>query len=320
MPTPTAITASRASFGSLDVRLVADPEYGDLLPAHFRVWPRADEAVAPDVELVIVDDATAHPPVDGLDDQFALRTSAGVEHITTTITELVVDRRAVPARVQLTVSSTGQDPELVEHYVVMNLRALLRRLGRIQLHGAAATIDGRTVVLLGDKGAGKSTLSLAIGRAGGTVLADDQLILHVDAGVHVSGVDGGLRVTAETERHFFRSPLDYEAQDFAGTLKKEVPLREFVRAAPGIDAVPTICCFPRVADRFGLVPISRTIAVARLLDALAPLHRFAGPEDQMAFLRAITTFVHAVDVFDLTLGPNLDELDRVVATLAHGTG
>ena len=33
-------------------------------------------------------------------------------------------------------------------------------------------------MFLGDKGAGKSTISLALGRAGATVLADDQIVIR----------------------------------------------------------------------------------------------------------------------------------------------
>jgi hypothetical protein len=320
----TTPAAQRACFGSLDVRLVANPEYVDLLPIQFRVWPQPDHPKAPDLELTIVDADEPRASVAGLDDEFALAETAGVDHLTSTISDLVVDRRRVPVRAHLTIWPAAQSPEFVVHYLVVNLRALLRRVGRIQLHGAAATIAGRTVVLLGDKGAGKSTLSLAIGRAGGTVLADDQLILEVketvdgEDSVRISGVDGGLRLTAQTEHHFFSAPLELEPQDFAGTLKKEVPLRELVRADPGTDAVPSACYFPRVGDRFALVPIGRAVAVQRILDALAPLHRFASAGDQMAFVRAITTFVRTVAVFDLTLGPDLEELDLVVAALADG--
>jgi len=310
------VSPARAHFGSLDVRVVTEPAYVGLLPVHFRVAAGPDEAAPPDVELAIVDVETAQPRVEGLDDELRVDRSGDEERITTSITELVIDRDAKPVRARLAVAASGQDPGFVAHYVAMNVRLLLRRLGRLQLHGAAATIHGRTVVLLGDKGAGKSTLSVAIGRAGGTVLGDDQLMLHVGDAVTISGVDGGLRLTAQTERHFFAVPLAYEAQDFAGTLKKEVPLGDFVEAAPGTEAVPTACYFPRVGDRFEVIPIGRPVAVARLLEALVPLHRFTGPTDQLAFVRAITTFFGAVDVFDLTLSPDLHELDRVVATLA----
>jgi hypothetical protein len=312
------VAASRAHFGSLDVRVDATPAHLDLLPVHFRVWPEPDDASTPDVELTIVDTVDARPRVEGLDDELVVDERDGEHRITTSITELLVELHRKPVRALLTIAPSGQNAEFVSHYVVMNLRALLRRLGRIQLHGAAIAIGDRTVVFLGEKGAGKSTLSLALGRAGGTVLADDQLMLHVDDAVHVSGVGGGLRLTAESEEHFFTAPLDLEPQDFAGTLKKELRLRDHVAAAPGVDMVPSACFFPRVHDRVSVVPISRAVAAHRLLDALVPLHRFAGASDQLEFVRAITTFLAAVEVFDLTLSPDLRDLDALVRMLADG--
>jgi hypothetical protein len=310
------VAASRARFGSLDVRVIAAARYVDLLPVHFRVWAGPDDATTPEVELTITDEVGAQPRVDGRDDELVLEASGNADRVATSITELVIERDGKPVRARLTVTPDGQDPDYVAHYVAMNVRALMRRLGRIQLHGAAATVHARTVVLLGDKGAGKSTLSVALGRAGGVVLADDQLILHVKGGVTISGVDGGLRLTAQTEPHFFATPLDSDPQDVAGTMNKEEPLGAVVDASPGVDAVPDACYFPSVGDRFEIVPISRAVAVQRLLDVLVPLHRFTGPSDQLAFVRAITTFVGAVEVFDLTLSPDLRDLDRVVAALS----
>jgi hypothetical protein len=312
------VSVRRVRFGSLDLRLIAEPRHFELFPFHFRAWPEPDEPSAPDVELTIHDDPRLRTRIEELDDRLEIHDGAGTTRIESTISELVIDERTHPTRSQLVLWPTGQDPKKVEHYVVMNLRTLLRRLGRIQLHGAAATLGTRTVVLLGDKGAGKSTLSLAIGRGGGTVLADDQLMLHVHgAEVRISGVDGGLRVTEQTERHFFAEPLQYEPQDFGGTMKKEVPLRAHVPATPGVDVVPTACYFPCVGERLEVVPIGRAVAMRRILDAVVPLHRFAGPIDQQDFVRAITTFVRSVDVFDLTLSPDLHELDRVVDVVAR---
>jgi hypothetical protein len=313
------VPVCRAHFGSLDVRITAPPGHTDFLPVHFRVWVRDDDPTPPDVELTVVEEGAPRPAVGHLRDHLELDESGDVDRVTSTITQLVVDQRVSPARAELVVWPRDQVPDFVEHYVVMNLRALLRRLGRFQLHGAAATIGNRTIVLLGDKGSGKSTLSLALARAGGTVLADDQLILHVsDAvdGVRISGVEGALRVTAETERHFFAEPLPYEPREFAGTMKKEVPLRELVSAAPGTDAEPTICYFPRVGHEFAIVPVNRAVALQRILETVTPLHRFVGPSDQLGFVRAITTFVGSVETFDLMLSPDLHDLDAVVATLA----
>jgi hypothetical protein len=289
----------------------------ELLPDHFRVWSTPDSPTVPDLELVVDEQPDRRPPVETVDDPLVLRREDGLCRVTTTISTLVVDARANPITARLTLWPAAQRPEYVDHYVVVNLRALLRILGRVQLHGAASRLGSRTMVFLGDKGAGKSTLTLALGRAGATALADDQLMLRVDGPrVWISGVDGGLRVTAQTEEHFFRAPLTVDAQDFGGLRKKEVPLREHVHAAPGIEHVPDAIFFPRVGEAFELAPIERGVATRRILTAVAPLHRFAGPTDQQAFVRMITALVRAVEVFDLRLSPDLDELERVVATLA----
>lgn len=51
------------------------------------------------------------------------------------------------------------------------------RYGALALHAAAATKDGRSLLLLGESGAGKSTTSAALGAAGWDVLSDDMSIL-----------------------------------------------------------------------------------------------------------------------------------------------
>jgi hypothetical protein len=57
------------------------------------------------------------------------------------------------------------------------LGCVLRRLGRVVLHGAAVAVDRRAIVLLGAREAGKSTTALAMARQGAAVLADDMSVL-----------------------------------------------------------------------------------------------------------------------------------------------
>jgi hypothetical protein len=310
-------TPCRLGFGSLDVRLLAPTRYLELFPLHFRIWPRPDDATAPDLELTVVGDPRVRAPVEHADDPMVTASTPGGCRITTTISELEVDDEQRPVRAQLTVCAAGQRSDYVDHYVAMNVRALLRMLGRVQLHGAAVVTERRTAVFLGEKGAGKSTIALAMGRGGASVLADDQLILRVDeSGVRVSGVDGGLRLTAETERYFFETPLDAPRREFGGSLKKEVPLADHVPAQPAVDVMPDTLYFPRVGTRFAITPLSRVVALQRILAAVVPLHRFAGARDQRAFLRALTAFVEAVDVRELSLTRELGDLSR----LAHELG
>ncbi|HET8655592.1 MAG TPA: hypothetical protein VFL93_08780 [Longimicrobiaceae bacterium] len=61
------------------------------------------------------------------------------------------------------------------------LGCVLRRRGATCLHGAALAVDGRAIVLLGVKGAGKSTTALALVRQGATLLADDITVLSETA-------------------------------------------------------------------------------------------------------------------------------------------
>jgi len=58
---------------------------------------------------------------------------------------------------------------------------LIAQRGTLVLHGSVATTaEGRTVVILGDSGMGKSTLASGIALSGGQVLTDDCLLIAFD--------------------------------------------------------------------------------------------------------------------------------------------
>jgi hypothetical protein len=308
----------RVHFGSLDIRYhTVNPRYVELLTPLFRIWPSPDIDAAPDLELVVVDGEECRPRVEQVEDIMRIESSGGTVRVTTAMTELTLDRDVVPNRAELVVHAAGQDPLNVEHYLVMVIHKLLQLFGRLRLHGAAVVLRGRTYVVLGDKGAGKSTLALALGRAGGTVLADDQLVVRYANGeVSVSGVDGDLRLTDETERHFFSEPIDAVPQDFAGTPKKEVPLAELVPAQPRLDHAPDVLLFSRVGTELGIKDHSRSAALHRIVGGILHLHRFAGADDMREFLGMVTAFVNAVTVYELTLSPCLGDLAGLEKRLA----
>jgi hypothetical protein len=309
----------RARFGSLDIRLHAGHRrYVDILPHAFRLWPVADDATAPGVELVAVDGTEPRPPAGQAGDFLRIETEAGTVRVSTAISELRLDRMTTPACARLVVHVDDQQDAFVDHYIVMHLQKLLQQMGRLRLHGAAVELGGRTAVFLGDKGAGKSTISLALGRAGATVLADDQIVIRrTDGEVLVSGVDGALRVTEKTERYFFDAPIRVPSADFGGVAKKEVALADHVAASPGVDVVPSDLLFCHVGDHFEIRPLARSEAVRRVVHSVQSLHRFAGPDDQADFLGLVTTFVQSVDVFELELSPDLAELDRLIGHLGR---
>ncbi|MGZ9098250.1 MAG: hypothetical protein ACXW3O_00975 [Brevundimonas sp.] len=65
------------------------------------------------------------------------------------------------------------DRDLVSLFVEPVMRTVLIRRGRLSFHAAALVRDGRAVLIAADKGAGKSTLSWALQRAGWRLFADD---------------------------------------------------------------------------------------------------------------------------------------------------
>lgn len=80
------------------------------------------------------------------------------------------------------------------------LAAALYQRGLFPLHGSAVEIDGQVVILLGERGAGKSTLAAALMRAGHRLIADDVSVISPALTV-ASGV-GRSKLWADSLDHF----------------------------------------------------------------------------------------------------------------------
>jgi hypothetical protein len=99
------------------------------------------------------------------------------------------------------VAEPGVDPALVGKLRDGEAEALLRHLrGGVTLHAGAVVVDGVAVALLGDSGAGKSTMVAALcDVAGSGFVSDDMLVVEADGeGVSVRGGDRASWVTRDT--------------------------------------------------------------------------------------------------------------------------
>jgi len=251
-------------------------------------------------------------PPDGM----VLRGTHPRREIHTEVVSARIDLASRPVRVDVAVQEAG----IVHFDVCVHLTVVLHKvlllLDRIVLHAAAVRFAGRVSLFLGVKGAGKTTSSLRLGRAGATVLGDDHVILtRGHAGFRVSGCDERSRLDAKTERHFFPELLSIPPRDFAGTLKKEVPAREVFHSQPYTDHRPDLVFFTRVGTSFAITPLPRQATVLRLMRAAGQLQRFADPGDSSSFLDMLSDFARGVDAYDLQLSPDLRELDRLVQFL-----
>ena len=120
-------------------------------------------------------------------------------------------------------SDAGAQPDdrLLPHAVRAGPSPSARRRGRARRH---------TSLFLGGKGAGKSTLCLALARAGATVLGEDHVLVRRAAtawsgGFVVSGCDANMRLTAQTEEALLPQPPNGRKAWFGGVLKREFDLR-----------------------------------------------------------------------------------------------
>jgi hypothetical protein len=195
---------------------------------------------------------------------------------------------------------------------------LLVLMGYLRLHAAAAELGGEAVVFVGDTGAGKSTLMLALGRAGWTVLADDDVMVRrVDGRLMGSGGNGTIRMTATTERHFFDAPLPIQPIFWGTELKKEMRTSDILPAAPYREVPVRSLYFVRVADRLTLTPMSGQQATLALLHAshTRKNQRFADAGDFDRYLHLLVTLLERVPAHRLELSRDLGDLNRLIARL-----
>jgi hypothetical protein len=310
-------------FGSLYGTVESErPEYLDALAVVFGVGlhPLPEDLVAGrhfDLRITAPDSVLPYAAPAIPKNRLSLGGNPGRPTITSDAlhAELELDRK--PKEIRLNVLRDDVPfPALSVHFVVM-IHKILFYLERVVLHAAAVQVDGEVCVFVGEKGSGKSTTCLALARGGGTVLGEDQVVLHCCNGHYlVSGGDERSRVTERTERHFFAEPLAVAARDFAGTPKKEIRMGEFFRSAPFQDFIPRRLLFPKVGDRFQLQELKSQQALRRLLAANGHFQRFAGARDQAAFLDFLAGFVAGVSCWELSLSEDLRDLDRLAEQLS----
>lgn len=224
-----------------------------------------------------------------------------------------------PIELYLAVGERPRDENAFRvHLSVVVHRALLL-LERIYLHAAAVDFGGLCLVFAGDKGSGKSTLSLSLGAAGATVLADDHVVLRRDgARFLASGCNAEARLLEDAERHLFGTAVDARIVELGGVRKKEIPVGRFFSSLPFREHHLDRLVFPRIGDAFGVRPMPRREALVRLMDATRAAHRFSGAGDLDAYLDYLSALVEAAEPFALELSPRLAELDRLVDWVRGG--
>ena len=313
---PAVDASGIVRFGTFALQLQTEQSFwADVMLRRFRAAPGRHPGVTPDVVVRVRPDWGDPVPAGGQDTLRVERTRARVR-VLSDVMSLEVDDAARPRMADLHVHPRDRDQPYLEHFFAVLIHKLLQLCGVVRLHGAAVEAGGLTSVFVGGKGSGKSTIALAAGRAGGRVLADDHIVIRRGAGgIAVSGCDGNIRLTEASERHFFRNPLAAVAGDFGGVLKKEVPLAGLVLSIPYQNRAASRLYFPFVGDHLAVRPVSRRVAVERILNDIAPAHRFDGPADQWDIMQLVTDFVTPLACADLELSTTLLHIESLMDVL-----
>ena len=199
--------------------------------------------------------------------------------------------------------------------VAMN--AVLFHFGRVLLHAGAVRLGERVHLFVGDRGAGKTTVTLRLAAAGGTLLCDDHVVIrrgrrHFTA----SGCSARTRLTADTERFLLARPLGVAAQEFAGVRKKDVDAGDLCTSRPFRDYIADAVYFPRLGTRFQLRPMARNEGMAALLRHWRSALRFRDAGQFERCLAFFAAFAAQVDLFELELSPRLADLDQLAECLS----
>ena len=227
------------------------------------------------------------------------------------------------ARLRITagevVADSDDAPFLRQCVVGPGLGVVLHRRGRLVLHGSAVDVGGRAVVLLGEKGAGKSTTAAALLARGHALLTDDLVALAERPG----GGSDGLPAVAPGPTQMKLWPesaeafgLGDEVRPFMDGLAKGVWLG--ARAAPAPVPVGLVCVLAW-GGAVEVVPLEGAAAFGGVFaHAYAP--RFLGAAAAGTLLGPCVRFIEAVRVVRLVRPETLDSVEAVTQALEAAVG
>jgi hypothetical protein len=205
---------------------------------------------------------------------------------------------------------------LVTHLLLtLALVELLKRHGRYGLHAAGVSpVPGTVVLLAGQSGAGKTTLSLALTAAGWGFLADDTVFLDPTTGpTTVLAFPDEIDVTDETLALLPHLAVPPES----GRPKRQLRFEDTAPGHPERRGRAVVVVFPAVADQ----PEStlRPMAPSDALAALAPNVLLTDPASSQRHLNALAALVGAVPAWSLETGRDFPTLAAQLGRVAAGT-
>jgi hypothetical protein len=174
---------------------------------------------------------------------------------------------------------------------------LLRRRGLYNIHAAGLCRGEHAVLLPGPSGTGKSTLTLALVRAGWDYMGDDMLFLKTGSDVVLGFPEG----------------IDHFPELGGGSRKTHVRPESDFGSAEILKASPRALIFPSVAHtaESTSMPISDTAAFLKLAPDVLMTERVACKRH----LERLSGLTREIPAFRLLTGTNLNGAERMISGL-----
>ncbi|MFO7586771.1 MAG: hypothetical protein R6X22_01735 [Gemmatimonadota bacterium] len=213
----------------------------------------------------------------------------------------------------------GGEPSVGLAWIDLTSRVLATSLharGRLVLHGSAVSIEGRAVAFVAPKGAGKSTLALALARAGGRLLTDDTLPVEPGDPARAGPGLHSVRLWPDSAGWLAVPPGDLvRATDGKGTLVDLEP-EMLERARIPLAAVYVVIPVPPNTD---VAAVERRrlpeVEAALSLVAFSKLGPLLGGSERLVVLRRAVEICRSVPVFTLRVARDHERLHEAVACL-----
>lgn len=199
-------------------------------------------------------------------------------------------------------------------FFLVSLLMLLRSHGYYGLHANGVVNGEGGVLLIGDSGAGKTTLTLSLVQAGWRYLADDALLLRRD-NEHVAALAlrRGFACREQTLHYFPHLPAAHSPDLMDG--KKLLTVEAIGNSAVRLCCTPHVLLFPQIGGgpHSRLAPLDEASALTTLIRlSTGILTERASVVQQIEVLKAL---VQQARCYQLRLGADVYEAPAAVAAL-----
>ena len=196
------------------------------------------------------------------------------------------------------------------------LAELLKRHGLYMVHAAGLAVDGKGLLVAGQSGAGKTTLTLTLVRAGFGFLADDTVFLQATPSgqtFRVLAFPDEIDVTAHTASFFAEIAKEIGESPASARHKNPVCATRVYGVSPCWECAPAVLLFPQASQSpvSVVTPLSKAEAILQLLCNVVR----TDPRSSQAHLDALAALVRDCRCYRLEAGRDFDTLPTLLRTL-----